>query len=466
MKIKPLAFAILAASTMSAGSIYATTASTQTPANTTSALTETSKAVGNSSTVSTGKTETSTAAGQQANTTAPAKLPLNPEGTNSVTEIKSDQAYLQEELAEIDENNGIPFGQWDWYKHIHLSGLVNVDASYWSKPYFGQGTQETTASSYLSLATANLNVDADFGDWVTAHMGFLYTNGSSPSVVNYSPSLRVNRRANMQEAYGTIANFNIAPFYVRAGQQFLPFSRYYLYPITQSFTQILSQTDLPAVTAGFISQSGVYATAYAANGIKEANHSSSTINVYGAEMGYQNFNHSIGYDLGLGYLNNLADVDSIRDIANDNNGYTRSAGGLSAYGDLYAGPFGFGVRYVGALRRFSPVDYQFTNGTVNKGAKPTAVGVNTDYNFKTWGHNSRIELGFQWTTQAHNTASGVSLNNVTRLPKTRWLVEYGFNLIRHVALGLQFYQDHDYSAKYGGTNKKDNVVTARISFLF
>ena len=456
MKIKPLALALITASLFTSYSAYATSTSS---AQATASSASTTKTVNAQQ-----STPASTATTMPATTAA--SLPLSPEGTNSVPAIETDETYLQQELATINNTPDLPFSSWDWYKHIHLSGLINMDASHWSKPYFGQGTKDTTASSYLSLATANLNVDANFGSWVTAHMGFLYTNGSSPSVVNYSPSLRVNRRANMQEAYGTIANFAVAPFYLRAGQEFLPFGRYYLYPITQSLSQILEQTDLPAVSAGFISQSGVYATAYGANGEKEQGHSNSTIGVFGAELGYQNFKHPVGYDVGLGYLNNMNDVDSIRDIANDNGGYTRSVGAVSAAGDLYAGPFGFGVRYVTATRRFSPVDYQYTDHSVNKGAKPAAAGLNADYNFKTWGHNSRIELGYQWTTQAHNTATNVSLNNVTRLPKTRWLVEYGFNLIRHVALGLQFYQDRDYDKNHGGTNRKDNVVTVRISFLF
>ena len=370
------------------------------------------------------------------------------------------------ELQTLNEGEDLPLGQWDWYKYIRLSGLVNVDASHWSKPYFGQGTYDNSASSYITLSTANLNVDAAFGDWVSAHVGFLYMNGSSPSVVNFNSKQRYNRSVNVEDAYGTIANFSKTPFYFRAGQQYVPFGRYHIYPITQSLTQILSKTNAPALQAGFVTHTGFNGALFALSGESKAGSNSTTINNYGLSLGYSNFNHAVGYDFGLSYLRNMADIVAMEKIMSDNNGYTRSVGGLGFYGDLYAGPFGFGLRYVMATRRFSPVDYQYTDGSTLKGAKPSAGGVKADYNFKTFHHNSRVDIGYQWSSQAHNTATGVSPNSVTRLPKSRWLVGYGVNLVSHVALGLQYYQEQDYNKNHGGTNRKNNVVTARVSFMF
>jgi hypothetical protein len=397
--------------------------------------------------------------------TKPAALQL--EDSNSVEGIKKQNNYVALQFAEMNQAGGVPKGPWNWYKHVQLSGLINVTASHWSKPNFGVGTHDTTASSYLSLAMANLNLDAEFGSWVTVHIGTIYMNGSSPTIRNYRPSKNANRRLNLEEAYGTIANFNKEPYYLRAGEQFLPFGHYHRYPITQTLTQVLTQTDLPAIQLGLISKKGFYAAAYIASGENKLGDSRSTkLSDYGFTAGYQNYHHAVGFDFGFGYLRNMADVDSIRDVVQKNKGYTRSVGGLSVYGDLFAGPFGFSARYVTALRRFAAADYQYTHNSVTKGAKPSAASLSTDYNFKTFGHNSRITLGYQWTHEAHNTATIIEPDNVTAMPKSRWLIGYGMNIVRNVALGLQFYQDQDYGTQYGGTNKKNNVVTARVSFLF
>jgi hypothetical protein len=395
------------------------------------------------------------------------KTALIEQSANDPNEIKAEIVALDEQIKSINNIADVPEGKWNWYQHIRLSGLVNVDASHWSKPYFGMGTRDTKSSSYLSLSEANLNVDADFGQWITAHIGFLYTNGSSPSVVNFSPSKLVNRRFNVWDAYGTIANFKKTPFYLRAGEQFVPFGRYKMFPITQSFAQILEETDLPSVQLGFLSKKGVYASIFVMSGERKKGHSNSNqLNNYGLALGYQNYRHAVGYNFGLSFLSNMANVDSIRDIVQDNKGYTRDVGGFSAFADAFLGPFNFGLRYVTALKRFSAVDYQYTHNATTRGAKPNASDIFAGYSFKSFGHHSRIHLSYQWTNQAYNTATIVTPNNVTRLPKTRWLVEYGVNLIRQLALELQFYQDHDYPKSNGATNKENNVVTARLSFLF
>jgi hypothetical protein len=386
---------------------------------------------------------------------------------NNPEEIKNRIHYLNRRLNRIDDQFDNPKGHKDWYKYIQFSGLVNMDASYWSKPNFGEGRHDTNASSYLSLSEALLNVDAEMGDWVQAHIDFLYTNGSSPSVRDFRPNMNANRRVNVQQAYGTISNFAKSPFYLRAGQQFIPFGRFHLYPISQSFTQILSQTDLPAIQAGFISENGIYVGAYIVDGERKIHNSKSTkLSNYGFDLGYENLNHKVGYDLGIAYLRNMGDVDAIREYISKLNGYTREVGAFSAYGDIYAGPFGFSLRYVTAMRKFSQNDYQYTSGNTTQGAKPEATKLGANYDFKSFGHNSVIDLGYEWTNQAHNTASGIQLDDVTRLPKTRWSVAYGVNIIKHVALGLQYDQDKDYKTRYGGTGRRNNIVTARISYLF
>jgi hypothetical protein len=387
---------------------------------------------------------------------------------NDPTEVKQEVVSLKEQMKENNNIADVPEGRWNWYQHIRLSGLVNVDASYWSKPYFGAATRDKTSSSFLTLSQANLNIDGDFGQWITTHIGLLYSNGSSPSVIQFSPSNNVNRRLNVWDAYGTISDFDRTPFYFRAGLQFVPFGRYQMFPITQSFTQILEATDLPSIQAGFLSKRGFFGSIFVMSGERKSGESNSDqLNNYGASFGYQNYNHPVGYDFGVSFLSNMSNVDSIIPIAKKNNGYAKSVNAVSAFGDIFAGPFSLALRYVTALTRFGAADYQYTRDfTIDSGAKPSAMGITAGYRFKSFRHNSQIDLGYQRTNKAHNTATIIKTTDVTIMPKTRWIVGYGVNLIKHLALELEFYQEHDYPKSNGGTNKKNNVVTARISFLF
>lgn len=370
----------------------------------------------------------------------------------------------------ISENKekGVLIKDQPWYSHIYLSGLVNVDASHWSKPNFGLGNGDTSASNYVSLSAANLNIDADINPWATAHVGLLYLNGSSPEIVNYRPDRPFNRRLNVEEAYATIADFSKMPFYLRAGQQYVPFGKYERYPITKSLTQILSQTNLPSMEVGFVTHTGFYGTLTVMSGENKIdNGNKTTANDAVASVGYQNFNHPVGYDAGVAYINNMADVDAIRSVVKQNNGYTQRVAGMSAYGDVYAGPFGLSARYVSALGAFSKTDFQYTeeDGNRLKKARPSAADITAHYAFHWLKRNNQLEFGYQWSQQARNTATGIS-GTVTRLPKYRWAVGYGINLVPSVAMLFDYTQDHDYKVDNGGTGKTNNVYTLRFSYLF
>jgi hypothetical protein len=382
--------------------------------------------------------------------------------------LKAKISQLKSELAQMNNNSNQPRGLKSWYRHVRISGLINADASHWTRPNFGQGTHGRSTSNYIDLATANLAASAHFGHWVSGRLSVLYSNGNSPSVKHYNPVQSPNRSIKVDQAYITIANFDKTPYFIQAGQTYLPFGHYRRYPITQTLTQVLSQTNLPAIQLGFVTSNGFYGSFYGLSGETKLHHSNHTsINNGGFSLGYSNMTHPLGFDLGVAYLMNMSDVNSVRHVIKQNKGYTRAVGASSLYMDIYAGPFGFGGRYLMANRRFSVNDYAYnTNTNTKKGARPYAAGLNADYNFKTLHHNSQLRLGYQWSSEAHNSATGVALDDATRLPKKRFVVTYGVNLFKHLATVLQLYRDYDYGKSHGGTGKQDDVATLRLSLMF
>lgn len=367
----------------------------------------------------------------------------------------------------LDQSLDVPKTGLGWGKWLQVSGIVNTDASYWSAPYFDQGTRDRESTSYFGLATANLNLDSHLGSWVRLHVGGLYTNGNSPAIRNFRPARPANHQVNLEDAYATLANFQKTPFYLKAGQMFTPFGRYQRYPVTQSLTQILTQTDLPAVQAGYVSQMGIFASVYGLSGEHKFNHNNSDgLTNYGATVGYQNFRTGVDYDVGVGYLNNLSDVDAMRSVAQLTHGYVKSVPGVSAYGDIYAGPFGFGARYMTATTRFSPVNYAYFNGNINLGAKPYAADFDASFKFDTRGHHSMFDVFYQLTGQASNLAPLVNGDNITRLAVYRYGASYAVKIIKDLAFTVQWYQDKNYPTRNGGNSKRDNVLTGRLSFAF
>lgn len=408
----------------------------------------------------------------QAKNIAPTLPATKPVATPAVAaadaEVPFDVAANQQFIwTMLDQSLDVPTKGIGFGKYLQLSGVLNGDASYWGKPYFGMGARDHNGTAYADLSTANLNLNGHFGNWVSAHVGGLYMNGHSPTVMNYRPIEPANHHVGLEDAYVNIANFNKTPFYLKVGQMFTPFGRYQRYPITQTLTQVLTQTDLPAAQVGYISSYGLYATVSALSGQNKINKSNSfSVNDYAANLGYQNFRHGTDYDFGVSFLNNMADVDAVRAIARDNGGYSKSVPAVNLYGDIYAGPFGFGARYVTAVKRFNAADYQYTNGAKNEGAKPYAADFDASFKFNTRSHRSIIDVFYQLTGQAYNTSVNINSYNVTKLPHYRWGAQYGVNIIKDLAFYLQYYQDKNYQDKNGGNGKRDNVVTARLSFAF
>lgn len=392
--------------------------------------------------------------------------PHNAAAYNDPAALKAKIAELQTELAEMTHPSPAQPTA-DWYKRIHIGGLVSMDVDHWSKPNFGVGPYNHSQSTYLELAPAVLTADAQATNWASGHVGMIYMNGSSPSVRNFSPSKNVNRNLNLEQAYITIGDFSKLPYYLRVGEQYAPFGYYELYPITQSLTQILSEMEEPTIEGGFVSPQGFSGAAYALAGENEINHSDSdSINNFGLHLGYQNFHHPLAYDLGLDYLRNMGDVDSIRQVINHNGGYTKSVPALSAHGDLYFGPFSLGAQYVTATQKFAAKDYEWLNHGRVQGAKPSALGVDTGYKFNLKGHRSLLDLGYQYSYYAFNSSPSVVQSSATQLAKYQWLATWGVNVVKNLMTELQFVRSRDYSPAYGGTGHFNNTVTLRLSLVF
>jgi hypothetical protein len=368
---------------------------------------------------------------------------------------------LTKRLAKITQNidNPWPANFYLWNRKLGISGLLNLDSNYQNNYNF---TREERNFGMLSVA--KLNFDLNVTSWLHAHVGLF---GSSENNKYYPAQFKV-RRIEADEAYFTITNLSKSPFYFRLGKQYLPFGNYHRYPIFKTLTQQLSETRGCAAQIGYLDFHGIYCSVYAFNGtthLSNANKRDNNFNNGGIALGYVNLNSPVGFDVGVGYLNNMADVGVIRrDLLNDY--YQDRVGGVSAHLDAITGPFDFAVRYVTAMKRFNLRDFAYqTNSSGNlTGAEPSAAALTAGYAFKTKGHDSKFVLGYQWSGEAYNLSSNAS--NFTRLPRWRISMGYGVEFCPHVILGAEFTRDRDYPVKHGGTNGFNHTVSVRASAYF
>lgn len=394
--------------------------------------------------------------------------------------MKAQIAQMQATMNTNNATTGLPSD--GWFNRISISGMANIDANgSWSHEPVGFANQNP---SDIQVTNANLFVDANVSDWTKLHLGAVFSSDNSTSFnllrAGAFTSNETDRNVNIDEAYATIGNFAKSPFYLKAGQQYLPFGDYTPYgDITPSFTQVLSQVNNPSAVAGFVANNGVNGSVYALEGLNKISGSGTvasrsdtdskdSIRNWGASLGVQNAYNNIGYKAGLGYLYNMADVTGIATMLSDTgattatngvSGYTHSAGAVAANAGVKVKAFDADAKYVTAVQKFNAADVSYDGN----GAKPAAWTVDAGYSFPVLSHDSRVGLGYQGTKEA----SGVQVYGTDSNPaKTRYLANYTVNVSKFTDLGFEIRHDVDYSVSNGGTGNSANTATARLAVKF
>lgn len=357
-------------------------------------------------------------------------------------------------LEEFTQDRDDPNPDYLWFDHrIGFAGLLNAEMQDKTKPNF-----MNPRSDKISVGQTKLNIAAKANDWVRGQIGLFYSTRAD----YYYPTASTNTNIDMEEAYLDVSNLKEYPFYFRAGKQFIPFGKYHRYPIIRTLPQQLSEAQAVAAQLGFVDNSGFYGALYIFNGVaNNTNRNADDLNNYGAAIGYENLYHALGVNVGMGYLNNMADVGAIRNNLSVRY-YTWRVNGLSAHVDMLSGPFDFAVRYVTALRGFSPVDFQYQDGRGMHNAKPSATSVAAGYRFQTMERDSKILVSYQRSRDAYNTNASV---NALKLPETRMSAGYGINILKNTIVAFEYDRDHDYSGRNGGTGSYSNAATLRLTML-
>lgn len=328
-----------------------------------------------------------------------------------------------------------------WYRNIEIAGLIEVEASYLS-PYEGD------SESDIVLATAELGIRSQVNDWVEAGISFLYEQDETDLEVDV--------------AYLTLANADVSPLFLTAGQVYVPFGVYETNLVSDPLTLDIGEARETALQLGF-EQSGFSGSLYVFNGDNNIK-GKDRIGSWGANLGFSQESDDRSWSVGAGYISDLGDSDTLHESINDNRvagaelnpdlsiDPTERTGGWTLNAAASFGPFSLIGEYLSATDDFDPASLDFKG----EGARPSAWNIEVGYSFRLLGRESVAAVAYQGTREAL----------ALELPKERWLLGWSIEIFDRTSLSLEWARDRDYGARDGGTGKSGDTLTAQLAVEF
>lgn len=313
----------------------------------------------------------------------------------------------------------------DVVQSLTLSGVVEVEANH-TKDFDGN------SSSGLELATVELAIDAQAHPWVQGHVLFLYEEGDDDDVV-------------IDEAFITIGNSKKTPFYLSAGRMYVPFGNFTTFMISDPLTLEMAETQESAVQVGYGSENW-HSALYAFNGDTSEGDDSSTIEQYGAHVGYSFAEQSWNVAVDTSYTSSLFDSDLLAEEF----GEAAVAGdyipGFGVQGILGIGNVTLIGEYIAALE-----DLDIEGEKIN----PYTFNVEGAIVVELLGHETAFALAWQGSEDLVNI-----------LPEQRFMASVGISLFEDTALTLEYTYDQDYDEHDGGSDDNSKSLTAQLAYEF
>ncbi len=333
---------------------------------------------------------------------------------------------------------------------------------------FGNSFQENTGQGNMTLDTAELDTAAIVNPWVEGLASFVYS--SAPPA--QGGDVTSNSNVSVDKAFVNIGNLSKTPFYMTAGQVYVPFGQYSSYMVTGPFTSVLGKTQVRAAMFGYspVEDNGFFGTVYAYN-------SDTTLNNSGAGGGnivYEYGNEKTNGNIGLSLASNIADSNGMQNTGGSGGqfagfGYdstTEEVAQMPAYdihGVFSTGPYSFIGEFVSATKSFDQAAMSFNDG----GAQPMALQGEGVYTFKLFHKPAAFAVGYNWSAQSL----------ALQIPQQRISATLNISWWRDTVEALEFRHDIDYSSSdyssgigatttTNGTGKTADTVSALLAIYF
>lgn len=314
-------------------------------------------------------------------------------------------------------------------KGVTLSGSMETQASYKSD-FAGKNRSDISFSEMI------LELNAKVDDWISTRLALYYKEHKVPLEVDIATI--------------TVGNPAKTPFYLKAGQMYLPFGNFTTAMVSDPLTLNVTETREAAIQVGF-KHEGFYGSVFTFNG-DSSNDGKEKVNRYGGHLGFGRKSDHSSYDLGLGYLSDMGDTWTIGDALKNKGEDYQQASGLRGHAIFEMNSVRFVGSYLSALENFSRDNFDFKG----EGATPAAWHTEVSYTTDVAGKETTFAVGYQGTRECL----------MLELPATRYLGTVSVGLFDNTSLSLEYAVNEDYSQEDGGTGEDATAVTLQFAVEF
>ena len=291
-------------------------------------------------------------------------------------------------------------------------------------------------TSDLTLATVEFYIDTKPHDYLTTHVQMLYEDDGDENIT-------------LDEAYAVLGNTKKYPLYLQVGKWAMPFGGFDTAMSSDPLTKSLGETKEASVLIG-AQHDGLALEGYIFNGDTQKGGRGNHIGQFGAKLGYGGESKSVGYNVAIGYLNNIADTDGITTGLGDNTtSLSKYIPGLDVHGDLTLSGVMFKIGYIRALESFQTAELAF-NG---QGAQPAAWNFEAAYTMPILNHETTFAGTVQGTEEAF----------VLGLPELRYGGAVSVAIVDNFSVTAEYLHDIDYDIAEGGTGNSGHTATLKLA---
>lgn len=328
---------------------------------------------------------------------------------------------------------------------LEISGAVAVAGMIGQKVSNPTAAAKQVYFSNIYLDHSQLEFNAFINPWVGA---FIEVDKGGNST-DFTPVVH--------RAWFTIGNLNRTPFYMSAGQMYVPFGSYSSSMLSDPLTKTLFRSENPTALLG-VSMGSFYGQAYVYEGHAVKN--SDAIENGGVNLGYGFTAGRYNFTMGAGVISNVGDSNNIAAAYGSTKFGSRTPGvDVHAEESLQLKNFTIGgkAEYIQALGKMQ-------NSTFDgKLAQPSALHVEGDLDTTIMDRpvGTFLAYGHSWQGLGINTTDNDSSHYVdwTNLPQ--WMIATGVNasIWRGTIESLEYRYNQAYNTTATFGNVKNNLVT-------
>ena len=336
-------------------------------------------------------------------------------------EMKADEAAMQAAVSKPK-----------FLDRLTIGGLAEVEMT--ETETFAQAS-----SSDITLATVELFVDAQLHEYLNTHIQFKYEDDGNDNIT-------------LDEGNFTVGNTDEFPVYMTAGRWYLPFGGDFATDMSSDpLTLNLGEFNDTAILVG-ATKYGATIEGYVLNGDTQQDGEGNQIDQFGITAGYGGELEGVGFNIGGGYTNNIAEANEVTDGVTNSTRLVDYVGAVEVHGDVTFKGVTLRGAYMTAVDTFDATNLAF-NG---QGAKPSVWVTEASYATEILGK----ETIFAGTVQ------GTEESQALGFPELRIGGAVTVGLVDNFAVTAEYLHDEDYDTGDGGTGNNGSTATLKLAAEF